>query len=477
MPTEHSAIFVDLDGSLLHTDLLIESFFQLVKERPGLVPSFLTHLMKSKSEMKSWVADKTTLEIKTLPFREDLLVFLREEKRKGTKIILATASHEKWAEKVALHLDLFDHVIATSKSCNMKGAAKSEAIVSYCSQEGISDWTYVGDSRSDFPIWHASNSCILAGGTNKIESKLVASGKMLRRFHNKQNSAYAVLRALRAHQWIKNLLVFAPIFLAQRIDSEHLWNCIIAFVCFSMTASSVYVINDVMDVTSDRAHPKKKNRPFAAGALPQQWGLIIAFTLLCLSFSLSNLVLPITFSLILAGYLFLTTAYSVWLKKLPIVDVLVLASFYSIRIFAGAAVASVVVSEWLFAFSMFFFLSLAFVKRYSELQRMKSLGRLDAHGRGYSVTDLRLVETMGVTSGYLSVLVLALYINSANMKTFYENATALWAICPLLFFWIGRIWLLASKSLIDDDPLVFAMKDRVSLWVGVIGIALILVAL
>ena len=286
----------------------------------------------------------------------------------------------------------------------------------------------------------------------------------------------AIVRGLRPQHWIKNLLLFAPLALAHQFSSiDKLVAALFAFLAFCCCASGAYVINDLLDLESDRQHPQKRKRPFASGALPVAWGPLMAVGCLCIGLSVAGTLLPIRFLGMLVAYLFLASIYSGWLKQVPLVDVLVLSGLFTIRIVAGGAATDVPVSEWLMGFSLFLFLSLAFAKRYSELACLEEDNAPSAQARGYRASDRSLIENIGPTSGYLAVLVFALYIHSEEAGRFYANGWALWLICPLLIYWISRIWMKAQRRELSEDPVLFAVKDRVSLLVG--ALVLVLVAL
>ena len=290
---------------------------------------------------------------------------------------------------------------------------------------------------------------------------------------NARTGAGHVLRALRPHQWAKNTLVFLPLLLAQRWDEWAAWSsAALMFCAFSLAASGIYVVNDVLDREADRLHPSKKNRPFASGALSCRFGLVLGICLLAAALLLSGLMLPPGATLLIGLYGFLSLSYSLRLKRFVMVDVLVLSGLYALRILGGGFATRTPVSQWLLAFSGFFFLSLAFVKRYTELHRLSLDNNSTEHaiGRGYRLQDLSLVETLGPTSGYMAVLVLALYINSEQMARFYANPWALWLICPLLVYWISRIWFIAKRGELDDDPVIFALGDRIS-WLTALLVA------
>jgi 4-hydroxybenzoate polyprenyltransferase len=279
-----------------------------------------------------------------------------------------------------------------------------------------------------------------------------------------------LLQALRPRQWVKNLLIFVPIILAHRLtDLNALVATAWALVAFSACASCVYLLNDMLDLEADRAHPKKQLRPLASGKLSLVWARASIPVLLAIGFGVSWAFLPPLFLGLLVCYLAANACYSGWLKRKPMLDVLVLSNMYTLRLLGGGIAANVPVSEWLLAFSTFFFLSLAFVKRYSELHRLASEQQLHAAGRGYAVSDLSLIETMGPCSGYISVLVLALYINSDQVKNLYFHSNLLWILCALLLYWISRLWFWAKRGVLIEDPVIFAITDRGSLIAAAVG--------
>jgi 4-hydroxybenzoate polyprenyltransferase len=299
-------------------------------------------------------------------------------------------------------------------------------------------------------------------------SKLVSFARV---FPVERKSQFKLwLRALRLHQWVKNTLMFVPLVLAHQLfDFERVQTLIIGFMAFNICASSVYILNDLLDLAADRQHPSKKHRPFAAGDLPLMLGVVVWPFLITAGFALAIYASP-AFAMVLAGYYLLTLAYSFDLKRRPLVDVFALASLYTIRIVAGAVVASVVLSPWLLGFSIFIFLSLAIVKRVAELHSVRERGISDVAGRGYHIEDLAMLEILGVAAGYASVVVLALYVSAPESRLLYAHHQVLWLFAPLVLFWISRVWLLTHRGEMHDDPIVFALKDAPSRIVGLIAV-------
>ncbi|WP_226859357.1 UbiA family prenyltransferase [Acidithiobacillus albertensis] len=277
--------------------------------------------------------------------------------------------------------------------------------------------------------------------------------------HHPSLKTYA--KALRVHQWLKNILVFIPMLLAHQISNVSLWaNGLLAFISFSLCASSVYLLNDLLDLSADRLHPRKRLRPFASGELSMVQGIALIPLLLLAAFTIAALWLPTDFVIVLVVYYLLTVSYSFWLKAVVLLDALLLAGLYTIRIIGGMAATQIGPSFWLLTFSIFLFFSLALIKRYSELLALKQRGQLTTHGRGYHVEDLVMLMGFGVACGFMAVLVSALYINSDKVKVLYQHPAFLWLVSPILLYWISRIWLIAHRGGMHDDPVVFAAKDK-----------------
>jgi 4-hydroxybenzoate polyprenyltransferase len=397
-----------------------------------------------------------------LPYNEYLLEYLREQKANNRKLILATASNIKYANAVSNHLGLFDDVLASDGSHNLSGKSKRNQLVkSY----GVDGYFYAANSNVDLPIWCSSRGAILVDVPARVEHLVRKTTPVIKIFKTPQTTVKSYLRAIRIHQWAKNVLVFLPIVAAHNWSDPWLvLQACISFLVFGLIASSVYLLNDLFDLESDRKHPSKKSRPFAAGEIPILNGLILLILLLVGGGVVAS-VMPKLFGEIVVVYYLTTVVYSLWLKRVVLVDVLTLAGLYTIRVIAGAAATSIDVSFWLLAFSMFIFLSLAMVKRYSELLMLQEDKNVLISGRGYYKDDLESIAHFGIASGYAAVLVMCLYINSDVVKGLYRNNQLIWLVCPLLLFWICRVWLLARRNQIHDDPVLFSLRDRLSHWI------------
>ncbi len=462
--SESGVLFVDLDGTLVATDLLHEMIWQYIASSPGSWVRLPLWLMGSRERLKSELSRCTTLDATTLPYRQEILTFLESERAAGRSIVLATATHETWAHQVASHLGHFDAVLATDDTRNLKGTAKLKAMESYCLQNEIPVFGYVGDCRADLPIWSAASDRHVVSPSAGLLRSLRRAGGDFQVLKSRPPLWRAVLRSLRPHHWAKNLLIFVPLVVGHHLtDLSRVLSAVLAFVAFSACCSAIYVLNDLFDIGADRRHPRKKSRPFASGELPVRYGPVLFAAALATAFGIAGSFLPISFTLTLFAYLGATCAYSLWIKRIMMADIIVLALLYASRVLAGGYAANVLISEWLLTFSLFIFASLAFLKRYSELLRLSSENQTNTVRRGYSVSDLAMIESMGTVSGFLSVLVLALYLQSPAVHTLYPAGRLLWALCPILMYWVGRAWMLARRRQLGEDPVVFAVTDPISL--------------
>ena len=470
---QKNALCVDLDGSLLSTDVLWESILLLIKQQPRKFFYLPVWLLRGKAHFKSQIAQLVELNSALLPVRQDVLQFLKDEKKKGREIVLATASDQKAVAEIVQRLGLFDQVLTSDGTINLSGVNKRKALVERFSDQGFD---YIGDAEIDLAVWSAAKSALLVQPSKSLLKKAKRVAAVERVFKSEKNLWLEILKAIRVHQWIKNLLIFVPLIMAHKIvDGILLLQTIYAFFVFSLCASSIYILNDLFDLEADRQHPKKKSRPFAAGTVPISVGLYTIPILLSCAFLVAALTLPLSFIGILGLYIITTVAYTFYLRSTTISDIIVLAGLYALRVLAGSIATAIPISAWLLAFSMFFFLSLAFNKRYTELLLLPLDNRKNTNGRGYISIDKSSLQSMGTTSGYLSVLVLALYNNSQEVKALYSRPEVLWLICPLLFYWISRMWFLSQRGEIDDDPIVATLKDPVNYIIGAI-IGLILIA-
>lgn len=462
---------VDMDGTLLLSDTLHESLLALLRANPLYLFVLPFWLLRGKAHFKREVARRIVPAPASYAFNEPFLAWLRTQ-HGHRPLVLCTAADARVARAVADHVGVFDAVLSSDGRDNLAGGAKAMALVE---RFGAKGFDYAANAAIDVPAWAQARHAVVVNAPPSVERAAADVGTVGRTFPRNPASPVTLLRALRPHQWAKNLLVFVPVLTAHlAFEPVALVQASLAFAAFCLCASSVYVVNDLLDLPSDRAHPRKRQRPFASGALPVVHGMVAAPLLAVAAFAIAT-ALPVRFVIVLAAYLALTFAYSLWLKRVELLDVVVLASLYTGRIIAGAVAIAVPLSFWLLAFSMFLFLSLALVKRHAELALVREHGHAAAAGRGYRVDDLPLLATLGGASGYLSVLVLALYINSRDSAALYGEPQLLWLLCPLLLYWISRVWLLTMRGRMHHDPVVFALRDRASLLVGTL--ALVVVAL
>lgn len=447
-------LVVDLDGTVIATDLLWEAILLALKKNILFGFAILFWLLGGKAHLKEKLAERVDVDAATLPYREAFVEFLRTEKARGRRIILATGSPLKFAEAVARHLLLFDQVVATRDGVNMTASRKRDALVAIFGRQGFD---YAGNSRDDIVVFDAAAQAII-----------VAPDSAAQRYHQEHQAQLfagetatpkAFLKLLRVHQWAKNTLIAVPAVLANEVfKGDAPMAIVLAVIAFSLLASTIYIINDLFDLACDRMHKIKRNRPIAAGVVSIPLALFVAAAL-CTSSIAVSLLLPVAFQLVMLAYAILTTFYTFVFKRMLLIDVLALASLYTVRVVAGAAACSIAVSFWLLAFSVFFFLSLALVKRFVELSSLPDSGSLKISGRGYRVSDRQVLAEAGMASTFSAVLVLALYIDSDEVKLIYGSPYLLWLLCPIVLYISLRIWVLARRDEMNEDPVVFILSD------------------
>jgi 4-hydroxybenzoate polyprenyltransferase len=456
-------LVVDLDGTLVKTDLLWESVIALIKTNPFLIFLIPVWLIAGRASLKTAIARRSQLNINHLPYFNKFLEFLKHEHERGRMLILATAADRSFADRIAADLGIFSEVLASGHGTNLKGRNKLRALVDRFGERGFD---YAGNCPSDLSIWASANGAIVVNGSKRLVKQAQKLVRINGIFKGEASRVNSLVRALRPSHWSKNVLVFVPLLTAHKLATWKLFGeSVCAFLAFGSVASAVYLINDLFDLEHDRQDPTKKCRPLAAGDLPIYAALIAVPVLLLISVGLS-LVLPARFLFVIVVYFGLTSLYSLKAKKVVVLDVIVLALAYTARIFAGGTATGISISEWLLTFSMFMFLSLAFAKRVSELQRVDPGEQTGIKGRSYLGSDFQHLANIGSTTGYVSILVFALYINSPEVTTLYKYSPALWLIVPLLLYWIGRFWFLLLRGEISGEPLLFVMKDGLSYWIG-----------
>ena len=467
-------LVVDLDGTLILSDLLDESFLSTLKEKPGTALGALTCVLRGdKAGLKRRLAAAGTLDPTLVPLRAGLVEHLREEKAKGRTLVLATASDELLVRPLAASLGLFDEVLASDGRTNLGGEAKRKLLVERWGEKGFD---YAGDRRTDLPVFRSARKAILAGPGASLRAEVEKAGTpVAAEFPDAGGGLKTVVKAIRVKQWVKNVLVFVPLVTGHVLGFPALVAGLTAFAALSFCASAIYVLNDLMDLAADRKHHEKKRRPFASGALSIRAGLALVPLLLAAAAALSLALIPGART-ILGVYLVTTTLYTFFLKRKVLVDVFTLAFLYTLRVLLGGAATSVPVSPWLLAFSVFIFLSLAFVKRASELFALRERGKEGASGRDWFVWDSLVVHVLGVSSAWLSGLVLAIYINSEVVKKLYLHPGWLWLLVPAFLYWSSRVWVLVGRGSMNEDPIVFATRDRVTWAIAVLTVAILLMA-
>jgi len=478
-PTDQSTdvamtLCVDLDGTLVRSDTLHENILLLLRTSPRSLVSALATLSHGRAAFKRAVSSRVALRPDLLPYNEKLVAYLAEQAAQGRRILLVTAADRLVADGVAEHLGIFEGVLASDGSTNLKADAKVSQIRRYLNGE---HFEYAGDSRSDIPVWKAAAAAILVNPTSSIRQALRNSGVPITMEFCDGGKFWAFIRAMRIYQWSKNLLIFAPLFLSHTIlEAAKLAITAEAFVAFSAAASAIYVINDLLDLDSDRQHVRKRHRPIAAGTLSIMEATALAILLLVISLVIS-LRMPPHAGILLVLYLVSSFAYSIFVKTQVFLDVITLAGLYTVRLLFGGVVASIVISAWTLAFSIFFFTSLATCKRLSELRGdgVKNKGPLP--GRAYSQTDLLSLTALATSSGYVAVLILALYLNSPEVVVLYGHPRVLWFLVPVLMYWISRTIMMANRGAMHDDPIVFAFGDRASQVVGLVALAVVVGAI
>jgi len=471
LETSNRAIYVDLDGTLLRTDLLWESLFQALRRNPLIVFSLFGWVLRGIAFTKARLAETAEIDVTVLPYRPEVVSELEGQKALGRRLVLATGSNEKLAHAVAEHLGLFDAVLASDENTNLTSGRKLARIEA---EAGDLGFEYFGNSHHDVCLFEAASEAVVVAPDRAADRWQKQSGAS--RIDAGGSQAKAALKAMRPHQWLKNTLIFVPAVMAHEIFIGSVFlSAVLAFVAFSLSASAIYILNDLLDLEADRNHKTKWKRPFASGELSIPNGLALAFGSIVAAFLIST-ALPIGFAGILALYLVITTAYSFSVKRMLLLDVFVLAGLYTIRVLAGGVAASIEYSFWLLAFSVFFFLSLALVKRFTELQQVGETASREVTGRGYRHVDLETISQAGMTSGFAAVLVLALYIQSPAIERAYSIPQMIWLLCPLILYIIMRIWILARRDEMHEDPIVFILKDwRSQLMIGC-GALLFLIA-
>jgi 4-hydroxybenzoate polyprenyltransferase/phosphoserine phosphatase len=482
------ALCVDLDGTLVKSDTLVDSALALARYHPEMILKIPGWLAQGKAALKRHITSSVSLDVAHLPYNRELLQYLEQQHATGRPIYLATAADRALADRVAQHLGLFEGVLASDGVLNLAGNNKLAAF-----REAFGEnFCYIGNAIPDLPLLQNCQHPMVANPTRGLSSALKRANVVpVQTFTEKASPLKAWMKAIRIHQWAKNVLLFLPLLLAHVFKPGIIAAALVAFVSFGLCASATYIVNDLLDIEADRLHPRKRRRPFASGDLSALSGIGVIVGFMVASIALALLVpyvlarfspelalaRPFHFLTWLGIYCVTTLAYSLRLKRAVLVDVIVLSGLYTIRILAGSAATGIDASAWLGSFSIFFFLSLAFVKRFAELENLRERGGASAKGRGYHISDIEQLRSFGSASGYVSVAVLSLYISNLSAAQLYTHTNRLWLLIPVLLLWISRLWLLASRGELDEDPVVYAITDKRSLLLGVLVLVIVLSAL
>jgi len=453
-----SVLCVDLDGTLIRGNLLWECVLILLKTHPATCLRLPVWLMRGRAYLKRQLAARAHFDPSRLLYRQTMLELIQREKKAKRRVALVTAADRELAEAVARHLGVFDEVHATDGCQNLKGTNKAAFLLERFGEKGFD---YAGDSAADVSVWRHAHAAYVVG-TPARSAQAAAVTTVADSFPEPSVSGFRTwLNALRGHHWAKNLLLFLPLALSHNVALGPIIRTFLGFALYGLCASGLYILNDLLDLHSDREHPWKKARPIAAGDISIPSGLFAAAALLTLSLGF-GFAFNWQFGLALASYATLTMLYSIYLKKIALLDVFILSSFYSFRILAGALISGTMLSQWFLAFSLFFFLSLAMAKRHSELVHAKQLVNSGNSGRGYRADDRELLLALGVGSSFASVVILSLYVHSQDVRALYLTPEVLLMLCPIVLYWLSRTWMLAHRGELKDDPVTLALQDRVS---------------
>lgn len=467
-------VVVDLDGTLVKSDLLIEAAFAHLGRRPAALPGMAARLSRGKAAFKHWLAELHELEPRTLPYDEGVLGYIAQCKAEGRLVFLASASSARFVAAVADYLGLFDGWFASDRETNLSGHAKAACLLQAFGAQGFD---YVGNRERDLEVWRHARTAVTIRASDQVLRRLSASDRPVVRLETPRQDWRAWIELLRVHQYAKNALVLVPLLTAHAFTIPAFVTAALTIVAFSLTASSVYVLNDLVDVAADRGHPSKRTRPLACGAIQPSQAIAVVPLLLIAGLSLAAAIsLPVLG--VVASYLAITTAYTFYIKRKLILDVVTLALLYTVRVIGGAvAIDALPISPWLLAFSLFIFTSLALLKRYIELVARIDGNLADASNRNYRKTDAPVIVALSAAAALNAITVLTLYMNSTQVAALYRRPEFLWLLCPLLIYWIGRAIVLAHRRVMQDDPIVFALRDNISRYTVICMVAIVAISI
>lgn len=458
-PVVGRPLVVDLDGTLIRSDLLIETAFAELGRRPRSALDMFVALWRGKAALKQCAAALVDFDPANLPYDQAVLEEIGAARRIGRPVYIASAGNERVVKAVAEHLGLFDGHIASDTTTNCSGEMKARRLVEHF---GVGGFDYIGNDVADLPVWERSAQAIVIRASAGVSRRLARGTVEVKHLNASRPGWSTWAKLLRVHQYSKNALVLIPLLASHEMNLGNVLVAMLGAASFCLCASSVYLLNDLVDLQADRAHPTKKFRPLASGEIPLAHALLAIPLLLFASVLVAGLV-SAAFLGVLLGYFALTVAYSFYLKRKMLIDVVTLAMLYTARIIAGAVAVEVALSQWLLAFSIFIFVALALVKRYAELATRLDMELAEPTNRNYKFGDLGIVAAFAAASGYNAVTVFALYISSPDVNALYSRPQILWLICLVLIYWVSRIVMMAHRRSLREDPIVFAMTDRNSL--------------
>lgn len=445
---------VDLDGTLIKGDVSVEAVFKILRDNPIGFVKAIVFGMGSRAKTKAIIAENVSVTPENSIFNQEVIEFLKEEKEKGRKIYLVSASNQKNVE--LFKLPVIDECIGATEKFNLKGKAKAKFL-----RDKFCEFDYVGNSHADLRVWKESKEAIIVNAKPSVRRKAEKNGNVVKVIGELNPSLFTWLSMLRWHQWSKNLLLFLPLLLSHILSLDRLVSVLLGFIAFSLVASSIYIVNDLLDIDSDRGHSTKSKRPIPSGEVELQDAVFFSLLIFISGFLIAYNI-SVHFLFWIATYALVALLYSILLKRIALVDMFVLSGFYVIRILAGGAAASVPISPWMLAFSLFLFLSLGAVKRFVELSNLKYRGIKKTEGRDYEASDRIPIGVFGISSGYLSIVIFTLYLSSLEIGSLYRYPERLWGMIPVLLYWISRLWLLAYRGSVHEDPVVFAFRDITS---------------
>jgi 4-hydroxybenzoate polyprenyltransferase/phosphoserine phosphatase len=467
-------LVVDLDGTLISTDILMEQTFKLIKDKPFYFFFVIFWLFKSYAYLKNEVSKRVVLNISLLPFKFNVLNYVKEQKKTGRTIILATAAQFEVAQSIASYLNLFDEVLATTPDLNLRGNNKRKVLNEKFGEKG---YDYVGDAYIDLNVWKSARKAILIEPTKDLVARAQKISEIEKIFYPSNNKFRTLIKSIRISQWVKNLLLFVPILLSHTLNPSGYLITLFGFVLFNFLSSAVYLLNDLNDLESDREHPLKKKRPLASGEMHLSTGLYLSIFLIILSFALSSLLLNYQFTLILLAYLFSNILYTLSLKTKPIIDIITLSILYTLRLIAGGILSDVVLSDWFISFSIFFFTSLAVLKRYTELKLFSTASLNLSNKRGYTFEDINFLLFSGLSLSFISTLIFLLYTQSEKVYKMYSNPKYLIFIAPILLFFNMRTWYKATKITNTDNPIEIILKDKINYILFLLTLLILIIAI